>query len=62
MDQSDERKVGSAEMMFLRLVAGFTLLDFMRNTEKLNQLNINNLNEERENSSVNYERISNKMQ
>jgi hypothetical protein len=62
VDQSDERKARSAEMMFLRSVAGFTLLDFMRSTEKLNQSNIYNLNEERVNSSVDYEIISNKMQ
>lgn len=37
-----------AQMMFLRLVVRFTSLDFKRKSETWNQLNIYNLNNEKE--------------
>jgi hypothetical protein len=43
---SDKRKIGSAELRFLRSLAGYNLLDFRRNTCICYQLNIRSPNDD----------------
>jgi hypothetical protein len=45
IDRSDERKIESAEMRFLRPVAGYTLLDQKRSTRIRSELKIFSLTE-----------------
>jgi hypothetical protein len=45
INRSDKRKTESAEMRFLRPIAGYTLLDQKRSTDKSSELKIFNLSE-----------------
>jgi hypothetical protein len=45
INQSDKKKIESAEMKFLRSVAGYTLLDKKRSTDICSELKILNLTE-----------------
>jgi hypothetical protein len=45
INRSDKKKIESAEMKFLRLVAGYTLLDQNRSTDIRSELKILNLTE-----------------
>jgi hypothetical protein len=43
LNRSDQKKIESAEMKFLRSVAGYTLLDQKRSTDIRSELKISNL-------------------
>jgi hypothetical protein len=48
INRSDKKKIESAEMKFLRSVAGYTLLDQKRSTDIRSELKIFNLTERTE--------------
>jgi hypothetical protein len=53
INRSDKKKIESAEMKFLRSVAGYTLLDHKRSTDIRSELKIFNLTERVENQKEN---------
>jgi hypothetical protein len=54
INQSDKKKIESAEMKFLRSVAGYTLLDQKRSTDICSELKIFNLTERIEKQKENW--------
>jgi hypothetical protein len=54
INRSDEKKIESAEMEFLRSVAGYTLLDHRRSADTRSELKIFNLTERIENQKENW--------
>ena len=45
LNRSDKRKIEAAEMRFLRLKVGYTLLDQKRSSDIINQLSILHIND-----------------
>ena len=58
LNRSDKRKIEAAEMRFLRLTAGYTLLDKKRSSDIREQLGIFNINDKLTQYKINWrERI-----
>jgi hypothetical protein len=54
INRSEKKKIESAEMEFLRSVAGYTLLDQTRSTDTRSELKIFNLTERTEKQNENF--------